>query len=60
MSTQPDGPTEGRVYFRDVKPSGVVDALDQLPGPAHGAVEPVSLRVVGFGRRPVTVGSSTI
>ncbi len=39
MSSQPSSPTEGRVYFRDVKPYAVVDSLDQLHGPAGGVVE---------------------
>ncbi len=39
MSSQPISPTEGRVYFRDVKPYAVVDTLDQLHGPAGGMVE---------------------
>ena len=29
----------GRVFFRDVKPYAIVDRLDQLRGPAQGAVE---------------------
>lgn len=40
MASQPSSsPTEGRVYFRDVKPYAVVDDLDQLRGPAGGVVE---------------------
>ena len=32
-------PTEGRVFFRDVKPYAIVDTLDDLHGPAGGVVE---------------------
>ena len=39
MAGQPSSPTEGRVYFRDIKPYAVVDSLDQLHGPAGGVVE---------------------
>ena len=40
MASQPSSsPTEGRVYFRDVKPYAMVDDLDQLRGPAGGVVE---------------------
>lgn len=40
MSSSPSSnPTESRVYFRDVKPYAVVDSLDLLQGPAHGAIE---------------------
>ena len=39
MASQPSGATEGRVYFRDVKPYAVVDALEQLDGPGGGVVE---------------------
>jgi len=38
-SQSSSSPTEGRVYFRDVKPYAVVDSLDQLHGPAGGVVE---------------------
>jgi hypothetical protein len=38
MASQ-SSPSEGRVYFRDVKPYAVVDHLDQLHGPAGGVVE---------------------
>ncbi|MFP5347528.1 MAG: transcriptional regulator [Actinomycetes bacterium] len=39
MAGQRGSPTEGRVYFRDVKPYEVVDSLDQLRGPSGGVVE---------------------
>ncbi len=39
MVSQSSSPTQGRVYFRDVKPYAVVDSLDQLHGPAGGVVE---------------------
>ena len=40
MPSQPSSsPTDGRVYFRDVKPYAVVDSLDSLHGPAGGEVE---------------------
>ncbi len=39
MASLPSSPTEGRVYFRDVKPYAVVDSLGQLHGPAGGVVE---------------------
>ncbi len=38
-STDPSTPTDGRVFFRDVKPYAIVDDLDQLRGPAGGIVE---------------------
>lgn len=39
-STKPSSSaTEGRVYFRDVKPYAVVDSLDQLRGPLGGEIE---------------------
>lgn len=39
MVSQPSGPSERRVYFRDVKPYALVDSLDQLSGPTGGVVE---------------------
>lgn len=40
MVSQPSSnPTEGRVYFRDVKPYVVVDSLDDLHGPPCGVVQ---------------------
>ena len=39
MASQPSSSTQGRVYFRDVKPYAVVDSLDQLHGPAGGVVD---------------------
>lgn len=38
-STDPSTPTDGRAFFRDVKPYEIVDDLDQLRGPAGGMVE---------------------
>ena len=40
MASQPSSsPTEGRVYFRDVKPYAVVGSLDDLHGPDGGVIE---------------------
>lgn len=39
MTGQTSSPTDGRVFFRDIKPYAIVDDLDQLRGPASGVVE---------------------
>lgn len=39
MTNHPGTTSEGRVFFRDVKPYAVVASLDQLRGPAGGVVE---------------------
>ncbi len=38
MASPSSTPTDGRVFFRDIKPYAIVDSLDQLHGPAGGTV----------------------
>lgn len=39
MTSQSSTPSDGRVFFRDIKPYAIVDDLNQLRGPAGGVVE---------------------